>query len=89
VIKQRRLVLVVLNRRAGADQVTVAVNVVDTAHGWPEFVSAEVLGRVGVELAVGNLLLMEVNYTLAQIHTENKECRQCLLTTILPVPYPE
>ena len=46
-------------------------------------------GRIGRRLAVGDLPLMEVNYTLAQIHTENKECRQCLLTTILPVPYPE
>lgn len=32
-----QLVLIVINTRARADQITVSVNVIDTVYGWPVF----------------------------------------------------
>src|SRR4051812_10860238 len=40
-----------LDRRAGAEEIAVAPDVVDPAHGRPEFVLAEPRGRVGGLLA--------------------------------------
>lgn len=37
VIINNQLVLIVINARARADQITVSVNVIDTVYGWPVF----------------------------------------------------